>query len=70
MTMDPNRDEQKTIELIYKILPIFFEKKEIPVWLGTPNSYLQGRTPQSLIDEGRADIVLEPLLDILHGRFS
>jgi uncharacterized protein (DUF2384 family) len=42
--------------------------KDIDVWLHRPNSQLDGRTPQSVIDEGRGKIIVDFAHDMITGQ--
>jgi len=53
---------EKTAAEIKKALLGYFENDENRrLWLNFPHTDLGGRTPQSLIDEGRGEIVLDML---------
>ncbi|MDO8504519.1 MAG: DUF2384 domain-containing protein [Candidatus Liptonbacteria bacterium] len=50
-----------------EILGKFYEKERIKEWLNCPNPELDKRTPQSVINEGRIDVVLDMLEGGLMG---
>ena len=58
----------KTDAEIKKVLLGYFENGEnLRLWLNSPHPDLGGRTPQSLIDEGRGQIVLDMLENAMMG---
>lgn len=52
---------------MYRLVNHYFRGKDVQKWLNFPHPMLNGRTPQSLMNEGQADAVLTLLESVRDG---
>ncbi|OGN14343.1 MAG: hypothetical protein A3J47_01905 [Candidatus Yanofskybacteria bacterium RIFCSPHIGHO2_02_FULL_43_22] len=57
---------EKELE-IHRLLSHYFCGEDVKKWLNFPHPLLENKTPQSLIDEGKADAVLVLLESVRDG---
>lgn len=55
------------IEAGIRILEKYFGRERVDVWLKSPSGAIEGKTPQSLIDNGCEKIVANLIADMLSG---
>ncbi|MDO8504518.1 MAG: hypothetical protein Q7S36_01565 [Candidatus Liptonbacteria bacterium] len=59
--------EGEAVKLWLELLEFYVGKTGVNNWLKTPLSSLSNKTPQSLIDKGRAVVVFNLIADMLTG---
>ena len=58
---------EETLDLAIEALEAALGRERADTWLHSPNSHLEGKTPQSLIDNGLEKIVINLVSDMVTG---
>lgn len=70
---DPDEDTQHKTLLspeLHQAIAKIVDARDIPKWLNIPNEMLGGRTPASLLAEGRDDLIWDAIDRVMSGNLS